>query len=127
MFRIFKPKYVFKRNFFSELYKNVFLYKSYKKFFSNNVVHIEKRVGTGKGGIMLSEIVNLKKDSFPLFLKIDIEGSELKLLNCLLSNYFKVIQIELINYNDIKFNIEFIVAYLNFLIFIILKLIKSQI
>ena len=44
------------------------------------------------------------------FIKIDIEGSELKLLNCLQSNYFKVIQIELINYNDIRDNIEFVVA-----------------
>ena len=48
------------------------------------------------------------------FIKIDIEGSELKLLNCLLSNYFKVIQIELINYNNIKSNIEFIVALSEF-------------
>ena len=30
------------------------------------------------------------------------------------SNYFKVIQIELINYNDIKSNIEFIVALSEF-------------
>jgi len=44
------------------------------------------------------------------FIKIDIEGSELKLLNCLRSNYFKVIQIELINYNHITDNIEFVVA-----------------
>ena len=43
------------------------------------------------------------------FIKIDIEGSELKLLNCLRSNYFKVIQIELINYNHITDNIEFVV------------------
>ena len=48
------------------------------------------------------------------FIKIDIEGSELKLLKCLLSNYFKVIQIELINYNDINDNIEFIVALSEF-------------
>ncbi len=44
------------------------------------------------------------------FMKIDIEGSELKLLNCIQSNNIKVIQIELINYNDINDNIEFIVA-----------------
>ena len=48
------------------------------------------------------------------FIKIDIEGSELKLLECLLNNYFKVIQIELINYNDINDNIEFIVALSEF-------------
>ena len=48
------------------------------------------------------------------FMKIDIEGSELKLLNCIQSNNIKVIQIELINYNDINDNIEFIVALSEF-------------
>lgn len=48
------------------------------------------------------------------FIKIDIEGSELKLLNCLKNNFFKVIQIELINYNDIKDNIEFVIVLSEF-------------
>ena len=48
------------------------------------------------------------------FMKIDIEGSELKLLNCIQNNNIEVIQIELINYNDIKYNIEFIVALSEF-------------
>ena len=48
------------------------------------------------------------------FIKIDIEGSELKLLNCLQNNNFIVIQIELINYNNIKDNIEFVVVLSEF-------------
>ena len=48
------------------------------------------------------------------FMKIDIEGSELKLLNCIQNNNFKAIQIELINYNNIKYNIAFIVGLSEF-------------
>ena len=47
------------------------------------------------------------------FIKIDIEGSELKLLNDLLTLPINSIQIELINYNSIKENIDFIKALSN--------------
>ena len=59
------------------------------------------------------------------FMKIDIEGSELKLLNCIQSNNFKVIQIELINYNTIKHNIEFIIALSEFFNFFDAKTYKN--
>ena len=42
------------------------------------------------------------------FLKIDIEGSELNLLTDLKKIFFKSIQIELINYNSIESNINFV-------------------
>ena len=42
------------------------------------------------------------------FLKIDIEGSELNLLTDLKKLFFKSIQIELINYNSIESNINFV-------------------
>ena len=41
------------------------------------------------------------------FIKIDIEGSELKLLPDLKNNFTKSIQIELINYNTIETNLDF--------------------
>jgi FkbM family methyltransferase len=47
------------------------------------------------------------------FIKIDIEGSELKLLDDLLTLPINSIQIELINYNSIKENIAFIKALSN--------------
>ena len=78
-FRIFKPKYVFKKKFFNQLLKSIFLYRDYKKFFSEQAEHIEKRIGSGEGGIMLKEILNTKKDMMPIFLKIDIEGSEYRI------------------------------------------------
>ena len=42
------------------------------------------------------------------FLKIDIEGSEQSLLTDLKKLFFKSIQIELINYNSIESNINFV-------------------
>ena len=42
------------------------------------------------------------------FIKIDIEGSELKLLPDLKKNFTKSIQIELINYNTIETNLDFL-------------------
>ena len=85
-FRIFKPKHVFKKNFFTNLYKSIFLYRDYKNFFSNKAQHIEKRIGSGDGGIMLNEIFNTKKDICPLFLKIDIEGSEYRIFDEIIEN-----------------------------------------
>ena len=51
------------------------------------------------------------------FIKIDIEGSELKLLNDLKTINFKLLQIELINYNDIKDNLNFVKELSEFCIF----------
>ncbi len=96
-FRIFKPKYFLKRNFFKILYKNIFLYRDYKIFFSKNAQHIEKRIGSGKGGITLNEILTAKIDTSPIFLKIDIEGSEYRIFNEIIENQkiFSGIAIEL--------------------------------
>ena len=96
-FRIFKPKYVLKKKFFSQLYKSIFLYRDYKKFFSNKAQHIEKRVGSGDGGVMLNEILSTKKNVCPLFLKIDIEGSEYRIFDEIIENQknFTGIAIEL--------------------------------
>ena len=96
-FRIFKPKYVLKKKFFSKFYKNIFLYRDYKKFFSNKAQHIEKRVGSGDGGVMLNEILSTKKNVCPLFLKIDIEGSEYRIFDEIIENQknFTGIAIEL--------------------------------
>jgi len=85
LFRLFKPKYVCEKNFFKNLIKNIFLYRDYKKFFSNHAEHIETRIGSGRGGTKLNKILNEKKKLFPLFLKIDIEGSEYRILDEILN------------------------------------------
>jgi len=83
-FRFFKPKYVFKKNFFNELVKNIFLYKDYKNFFKNDVHHFQEHIGTGKGSLKLKKIIDDRKNNLPAFIKIDIEGSEYRILEELL-------------------------------------------
>ena len=51
------------------------------------------------------------------FIKIDIEGTELKLINDLQNKFIKVIQIELINHNKIKDNLNFIKTLSDFYFF----------
>ena len=48
------------------------------------------------------------------FIKIDIEGAELKLLDDLKKINFKLLQIELINYNELENNLIFIRELSNF-------------
>ena len=111
-FRIFKPKYVLKKNFFTYLYRNIFLYRDYKNFFSNKAQHIEKRIGSGDGGIMLNEILNTKKDICPLFLKIDIEGSEYRILDDLIK-FMDRIEGLAIEFHDVDINIEKILSFIS--------------
>ena len=80
-FRSFKPKYFREKYFLKKLIKNIFLYRDYKKFFSSHAQHIETRIGSGIGGTKLDKILEEKKNLFPLFLKIDIEGSEYRILD----------------------------------------------
>ena len=83
-FRLFKPKYITKKKFFSECKKNIFLYKDYKNLFKNKVKHFTSRVGPGSGpgsqSISLEKIFE-KLGEFPSFLKVDIETSEYRILD----------------------------------------------
>ncbi|MCL1128082.1 hypothetical protein [Shewanella surugensis] len=64
---------------------------SYKNFFTGNRKHIEKFVGVNAGGIHCSmeevfETVNYSN----IFLKIDIECSEYRILDTLIKNQDKI-------------------------------------
>ena len=99
LFRIFKPKYFLKRNFFKDLLNNILLFRDYKKFFNNNVIHEKIRIGNGKEESNLTTVLKHKNLNFPCFLKVDIEGSEYRILNEILENqtYFTGIIIEFHN------------------------------
>lgn len=81
LFRMFKSKYFLKKNFFKNYKKSIFLYKDYKNLFKNNNIHETLRVGNGKKDINFTDILKHKNILFPCFLKIDIEGSEYRILN----------------------------------------------
>ena len=59
------------------------------------------------------------------FIKIDIEGAELKLLNDLKKINFKLLQIELINYNKLENNLNFVRELSNFCNFYDYKSLKK--
>ena len=59
------------------------------------------------------------------FIKIDIEGSELKLLNDLKAINFKLLQVELINFNPIKDNLNFVKNLSEFVFFTIVMISKN--
>jgi hypothetical protein len=112
IFRIFKPKYFLKKNFFNHLVKNVLLFNDYKKFFSGKAEHFKKRIGSGAGGIMLNKILEKNKELFPIFLKVDIEGSEYRIFDEIIENQnlFTGIAIEL---HDIDLHLDKIEKFIN--------------
>lgn len=84
---LFKIKNLFNKRLLKETINNIFLYNDYKKFFSKEVVHYESSIGVGNNKVDFSETIK-KINSYPIFLKIDIEGSEYRILD------------DLINYQD---------------------------
>ena len=115
IFRIFKPKYSFKKNFFKDLKSKIFLYKDYKKLFKNEVRHIVKRVGPGKSpgneGVTISQILKEIKE-LPAFLKIDIETSEYRILGEILENQDKFTGIA-IEFHDVDLHMQKILNFVN--------------
>lgn len=67
------------------------VYFSYKKFFVGNRKHIKKHVGLNASGMHCTmDDVFSEVDSNKLFLKIDIEGSEYRILETLIKNKEKI-------------------------------------
>ena len=114
IFRFFKPKYFTKKNFITNLKKNIFLYKDYKKLFKNDVKHHIKRVGPGHGpgseGITLIKILDDNKE-LPCFLKVDIETSEYRILNEIIDNQEKFTGIA-IEFHDVDLHLEKIMNFI---------------
>ena len=110
IFRLFKPKYFLKKKFFKNIKNKIFLYKDYKKFFNGKVNHIESRIGTGVNGLKLKDVLNEKKNIMPAFLKIDIEGSEYRILDEILQyqeNFTGIV----IEFHDVDLNLSKIVSF----------------
>jgi len=85
---IFKINYYFKKNFYLNLKNNLLLYSDYRKFFKKNVKHFNNAIGLGPNLINFNDTIN-KIDKFPIFLKMDIEGSEYRILDEIIKNQNK--------------------------------------
>lgn len=112
LFRIFKPKYFLKKNFFKDLQKNIFLYSDYKNLFKNNIVHEKLRVGNGKKEINLTDIIKHKNLLFPCFLKIDIEGSEYRILDEIIE-FQKLFTGLVIEFHNVDLHLNLILKFIN--------------
>jgi len=86
---LLKIKNLFNKNLLKHNISNVFLYKDYKKFFSNKVIHYESSIGIGRNRVNFSDLIDRIK-LYPVFLKIDIEGSEYRILDDILRYQDKV-------------------------------------
>lgn len=86
---LFKIKNLFNKKLLTQNINNIFLYDDYKKFFSGKIIHYESSIGIGRKKVNFSEIMNRIK-LFPIFLKIDIEGSEYRILNDILKYQDKI-------------------------------------
>lgn len=111
LFRIFKPKYFLKKNFFKDIKKNIFLYKDYKNFFQNNTIHETLRVGNGKKEVNLTDILKHKNLLFPCFLKIDIEGSEYRILDEIIK-FEKLFSGLVIEFHNVDLHLNLILEFI---------------
>jgi hypothetical protein len=68
------------------LLKSIKTYLSYISFFQDEVKHIEKNVGLDLAGSITMDNVFKETDSNKIFLKIDIEGGEYRLLDSIIEN-----------------------------------------
>ncbi len=107
-FRFFKPKYFAQKNFFSNIKKEIFLYKDYKNLFKDEVKHFTSRVGPGNGpgnqGVSLKNIFE-KITHLPCFLKVDIETSEYRILNDIIQLQDKLTGLA-IEFHDIDLHMD---------------------
>jgi len=76
-------------NFFKSNISRLFLYKNYKSFFCGFKQHFRKSLGIGPNLISLTDAL-LNTNSDKIFLKIDIEGSEYRVLYDILENQSKL-------------------------------------
>lgn len=108
---LFKIKNLFNKNLLKTTVNNIFLYNDYKKFFTNKIIHYQSSIGIGVNKINFSEIID-RIQLYPVFLKIDIEGSEYRILNDILKYQTKISGL-VIEFHNVDLNIKIISDFIN--------------
>lgn len=91
---------------------SVKLYRDYKRFFTNNIKHVKKMIGVkSQGGLSMKDIMQGIDSSKTIFFKIDIEGSEYRILNELLEYSSRICGLA-IEFHDVDLHRERIEAFI---------------
>jgi len=106
---LFKIKNWFKKNFIKHFLEKLLLYKDYKNFFVNNVFHYQSAIGIGTNLTNFETVISRVKN-FPIFLKIDIEGSEYRILDEIIKSQNKISGIA-IEFHDIDLHRDKIIEF----------------
>ena len=107
---LFNYKNLLNNKLLKQTIKNIFIYKDYKKFFSDDKRHLRSAIGIGRNKKEVSDIMyNLS--AFPIFLKIDIEGSEYRILDDLL-NFQNKISGLVIEFHDVDIHKQKIINFI---------------
>lgn len=90
---------------------------SYRSFFSGNRRHIKQHVGYNNEdkSVSMSQIFDGLSDQFPeksLFLKVDIEGSEYRILDAIISNQNRLVGMA-IEFHDVDLHIDRIKKFIS--------------
>ena len=117
--KIFIKKFIrslFKFRKFRDVIRNWRVLRSYQNFFSDDVKHIAKYVGVNpdKNFITLKSILDGIDDATKqrIFLKIDIEGAEYRLLDEIL-NYSSLIEGMVIEFHDVDLHVKRIEEFID--------------
>tara|TARA_B110001454_G_C12575405_1_gene373748 strand:+ start:84 stop:830 length:747 start_codon:yes stop_codon:yes gene_type:complete len=91
--------------------QSILLYNDYLKFFTNEKKHFLEKIGTEKTSTSLDDVLSRKRDGASFFLKIDIEGSEYRILDDLIKiqNLLSGVAIE---FHDVDLHEERIIKFI---------------
>jgi len=94
-------RFMMLRSSIFELLDNIKLVFDYRKFFRNDIVHNEIMIGYDVGGsISLSEAMSRVDKNSKIFLKIDIEGAEYRILDQLVDLSYRLTSV-VIEFHDV--------------------------
>lgn len=110
IFYLLKLENILNPNLLKKRLENLFIYQDYKKFFIDKKRHIRSAIGIGTNKTNLSEIIK-NINSSNIFFKIDIEGSEYRILDEII-NYQNLISGLVIEFHDIDIHREKIVNFI---------------
>jgi len=109
---------------FKSIFKSFYLAADYKNFFIENRIHFRSAIGIGTNLISINNVF-AKISTDNIFLKIDIEGSEYRILNDILEVQKKLSGL-VIEFHNIDLHLDKILNFVNNLSFLKIVHIHGQ-